>query len=1046
MHSLCHKIRLIVLGLCVLSSIIDGPAGTAQLPSSSMRTKRSSFATKYAGNDNGPLDPSSSLPRMRLVLARNMQKSNALTLLLNEQRDRGSQNYRQWITPQAFGSRFGASDDDVKQITDWLTTNDLLDVQVSPAKDIISFTGSVSKVQKAFATVIHKYKVGDQLYYANVLEPTLPADLARRITAVQGLTNFAANPKPAVLVRKNVSANLSGNTVQGLGPAELAGIYDISPLYQSGILGSHSSIAVVGAASPSITDFNIYKTLFNLPPNDYQLIQVPGSKPGPGTGDTVLEAMLDLELAGAVAPRAQLLYVESDDLIAAVAYVIDNRLSQVISMSYVSCELPSPADAMYQALAIQAAAEGISWINAAGDSGAAACDPPGADTAAGGLAVNLPASVPEITGVGGTSFITPPAINASANASGTTPYVEEAGWNGVESGLTVTASGGGISKDFYKPGFQSSVQDGILFRAVPDVSLAASTGNPGYLVISEGQAEYVGGTSAATPVFAGVSALVNDYLVTNGLVGHSGLGSLNPQLYRLAETAPEVFHDVTTGSNQVTCNEGSLDCAEGLLGYVAGPGYDMVTGLGSIDVDKLATAWTTAVFEPSVTTLSTSNPDSSGDVAVQATVTAPTGPLEGTVVFSWSNESYGPVNNSIARVNVGPDGIAATTFHGLPRGTNLISATFQGTTALLGSVSKPAQVLVNTAQPAMATIQLIDTSESYPAGAAIPLSASVLGNDTQPVGTVSFFLGNMLVGSALVKNGFATTLSSLPLPAGPALLSARYSGDTVYAPVSSTAVPLTVLSAPADTPTNQVSVHLAASATQALAGEPVTLTASLIGLPINSNGTITFYANQVPLGQKLTMSQAAATATYTTIPAGPSLVTAVYDPGASGQMIASSALVVTVEAPTTTADFILTVPPSYALQPGSSGSIPLTISSIGGFAGLVKFTCTGSISGYACMVPSIITTKGTTTANALLEAQLTAFMPAFALLITWGPGRLRRKRYASIAALAGLLVLTGCGLHINSAAAFSNAGSYPLVITATSGSITHTATVTVQIQ
>ena len=211
----------------------------------------------------------------------------------------------------------------------------------------------------------------------------------------------------------------------------------------------------------------------------------------------------------------------------------------------------------------------------------------------------LPASVPEVTGVGGTTFSE--GIGgywASSNGEygySALSYIPEVGWNDTSSVGHLSASGGGMSTLYKRPAWQTApgVQ-ALNVRFVPDVSMSASEQHDPYLVVEGGTVLEIGGTSAATPVFAGIMLLLNQYLGTNGL------GNINPELYSLASTASGVFHDITSGSNLVPCVAGTNGCIGGYLGYAAGPGYDMVTGLGSVDAYNLALAWRGAA-QPSVT-------------------------------------------------------------------------------------------------------------------------------------------------------------------------------------------------------------------------------------------------------------------------------------------------------------------------------------------------------------------------------------------------------------------------------------------------------------
>jgi subtilase family serine protease len=167
-------------------------------------------------------------------------------------------------------------------------------------------------------------------------------------------------------------------------------------------------------------------------------------------------------------------------------------------------------------------------------------------------------------------------------------------WNETGGG-GLLASGGGASTYFPKPLWQTGPgvpNDNA--RDVPDVSFSASGNHDPYTVVNANGVRATGGTSASSPSFAGVVALLNHYVMSKGIQAVPGLGNINPQLYKLAQSTTNVFHDITVGNNMVPCSPGSLDCsASGMIGFNAGPGYDQATGLGSIDVYNLFTQWNT---------------------------------------------------------------------------------------------------------------------------------------------------------------------------------------------------------------------------------------------------------------------------------------------------------------------------------------------------------------------------------------------------------------------------------------------------------------------
>ncbi len=302
-----------------------------------------------------------------------------------------------------------------------------------------------------------------------------------------------------------------------------------------------------------------------------------------------------------------------------------------MSTSYGDCEsnfTQSDINALV-ALTQQANAQGITVVGPAGDAGAADCDGDfaGRRVARLGLAVDIPASLPYVTGVGGTTLNDLGTTwnsagqsfsvffgkggqgywdsnNNSSNSSALS-YVPETAWNDTLVDGVLDTSGGGRSIYFSKPSWQIGngvPNDGR--RDVPDVSLAASASHDGYLSCSQGSCingfrgsdnslNIVGGTSLDAPAFAGIVALINQK--TNSIQGNA-----NPALYRLAATVPGIFHDVTDGGNQVPCRAGTQDCpSTGFMGYTAGNGYDLATGLGSVDVSRLVNAWVSSVMSDS---------------------------------------------------------------------------------------------------------------------------------------------------------------------------------------------------------------------------------------------------------------------------------------------------------------------------------------------------------------------------------------------------------------------------------------------------------------
>ena len=246
------------------------------------------------------------------------------------------------------------------------------------------------------------------MHYANSGDPSLPAELGGIVQWIRGLDDFRLQPialKPSQVAAKPAYTSLTTG-FNYIAPEDMAAMYDILPLYNSGITGRGQSIVVVGQTDVNISDIEEFRSYFNLSANDPRMVLVPKTT-DPGISATDLpEADIDLEWSGAIARDATIVYVYSQFVMDALDYAINENVAPVITMSYGSCEQLESTSVLngLRTYARQAAAQGISWLAASGDTGANGCY--GQDTARGltGLSVNTPASVPEVTGLGGTTL------------------------------------------------------------------------------------------------------------------------------------------------------------------------------------------------------------------------------------------------------------------------------------------------------------------------------------------------------------------------------------------------------------------------------------------------------------------------------------------------------------------------------------------------------------------------------------------------------------------------------------------------------------------
>jgi pseudomonalisin len=546
--------------------------------------------------DEGTVAPEYRMERMVLTLLPDSTQQQSLLQLLDEQQDPESPYYHHWLSPEQYGESFGVSEADTAQLTEWLESHGMDVDEIAGGRRAIVFSGTAAQVESAFHTETHTYKIGKEIHHANASEPQIPAAFSDVVGGVVSLHDFRSEAMNNG--RRLPMPEFTSGSNYYLAPADFATIYDLAPAYQQSITGSGQAVAIVGRTNINLSDVRQFRSAFGLPAIDPQII-VNGTNPGIVSSAEETEADLDVEWSGAVARNATTKFVVSkstnstDGAFLSAQYIVSHNIAPVMSMSFGLCEaaLGSSGNSFIYSLWQQAAAEGISVLVAAGDSGAAGCDSPSSSRATHGKAVNGLCSSPYSVCVGGTEFndTSKPSLywspkNAAETEASALSYIPEMAWNESGSG-GLWAGGGGASTIYPKPSWQSGTgvpADGK--RDVPDVSLTAA-GHGGYLIYQNGELFVVGGTSAAAPSFAGIMALV----VQNET---SKVGNANTIFYPLATKqragGAAVFHDITSGNNSVP----------GQTGFNATPAYDQATGLGSVDASVLIAHWGNAAPAP----------------------------------------------------------------------------------------------------------------------------------------------------------------------------------------------------------------------------------------------------------------------------------------------------------------------------------------------------------------------------------------------------------------------------------------------------------------
>jgi hypothetical protein len=627
--------------------------------------------------DQGKVDPSLKVGRITMMFQPTATQQADLDALLAAQQNPTSASFHQWLTPGQYGARFGIAQADLDMVTAWLLAHGFVVVEAPASRNFIVFDGTAAQVESAFHTEIHNYVVSGRKFYANSAEPSVPSALAVVVPGFRGLNNYQLRPRStrkspmSSAPQPNFTSNTSG--FHFLSPGDFAQIYDLNPQYSAStaIDGTGQNIVIVGQSNIVLADISAFRTASGLPARAPLVTLVPTSTdPGvlSSTGDEQ-ESSGDLEWAGAVAKNATIRLVYSGNgVFDALQYAISQNYAPVISMSYGACEATFATSDINSivALAQQANSQGITIVSSAGDGGATDCDGDLSNYPAQlGLSVDVPASLPYVTGVGGTEFnegnghYWQPASGSDVVTSALS-YIPEVVWNDSSLANGLLAGGGGASQVFGKPSWQTGTgvpADGA--RDVPDISLGASPNHDGYLVCnqflptgsttftssclnggfrySDNSLQVYGGTSFGAPAFAGILALINQK------TGSTGQGNVNYILYSLAASSPTAFHDITTGDNKSPCVQGTENCPNGgSIGFSAGTGYDQATGLGTIDATNLVNAWSSITTSSGSTpTLSSISPTSISSGAASFTLTATGSNFATNAQILWNGSTSG---------------------------------------------------------------------------------------------------------------------------------------------------------------------------------------------------------------------------------------------------------------------------------------------------------------------------------------------------------------------------------------------------------------------
>ena len=1073
-----------------------------------------------AANDRGAAPESMQLERMHLVLKRSASQDASLRQLIGDLHTAGTASYHKWLTPDQFGRQFGPSDEDIATIQAWLSGHGFNVAKVNPGRQTIEFSGNVGQLRSAFHTQIHKYQVSGKIHYANATDPQIPAALAPVVGGFVSLNNFRLKSYARLLGKAIYDRGTDkatprwtwGNNSMGyefvLAPQDYAVQYDLNPLYSAGLNGSGQTIAIVNESNIDIEEVNAFRSMFGLSVNPPQVI-IDGNDPGvdginnpDGANDASVEAYLDVEWAGAVAPGATIDLVIAADtelesgLVLAAEHAVYGNVAPILSLSFGSCESSLGAENQFlSGLWEQAAAQGITVLVSAGDSGSAGCDDDNTQYyAVYGQAVNGFASTPYNVGVGGTDFYYSNYANMSSLAD-FAPYwsttatqtpaaslkgvIAEQPWNNSQYGLniynlwsqsggfesSIVAGGGGASNSavcstgvydssgactgslagYPKPVWQAgSGVPADKVRDLPDVSLFASNGvNYTFYPIcavdgdcqqpSGGnlyQISGVGGTSASTPSFAGIMALVNQK--------YGRQGQADFVLYPLKAQVPAAFHDVTRGTNSVPCAITSVyseygtysptDCIavsspdivvdptygaaeEGEIGstatnaaeYNATAGYNLATGLGTVDANQLVMNWASVKFVSTSTTLTASSTalTHGSTITVSGQVTSASGTPTGQVaLMTDSTEAVNQGQAHFALSNGAYASNATDPVNYLPGGTYNIWGQYGGDAKNGLSTSAKTQITVSPENSGLYLNVLEPSGGSspslVPSGtrgiaygtvlslSAIPIPTSKLsayescftGSSSScpsfqsATGTVVFKDGGTALNTAVPNaEGEAEYTPPATFSAGSHSITASYSGDSSYNASSASAVTFSVAQATPNvlivTPESSYPQGTSSSLTVLVEGmgngaAPTTVAVS--GAP---KGTATSAALSAGVDPSYGTTMGTATVTIpATAPAGNYAVSAAYTPDSASSANYSNGASSSLALQITPASGIATTTTATATQASTSPLAAITLS------GTVKVASGSAPQGTVFLVAGMLdsTTSGATAGDYIIQS------------------------------------------------------------------------------
>ncbi len=507
-----------------------------------------------------PLGRVDATNRLDLAIGLPIRNGNAFTAFLKDVYDPGSPRFHHFLTPAQFSQQFGPTIADYEALKAFAQASGLTVTHTHANRTILDVKGSVADIEKALHITMRTYKhpTENRIFFAPDTDPT--PDCAVPILHIAGLDNFSL-PHPNYKSRpvgKPAGKTTGAHPQLGSGPSGsyLGGDFRAAYVPKVVLTGAGQTVGLLEFDAYFANDPVQYEIDAGLPNVHLSNIPINGFAGPPGTAN--VEVALDIEMVMAMAPGISEIFVyEATNSVLVSSSLVDDMLSTMADddlANQLSSSWTFPVDPTSDQIYLQMAAQGQSYFNASGDSGAYL---PGK--------IPTPNDNPNITIVGGTTLSTTGPLGE---------WQSEEVWSYFNQGTGTNASSGGYSSAFPIPSWQLNVSmanngGSSTFRNLPDVALTADNI---FIVADNGQAEFASGTSAAAPLWAAFTALVNEQGISQA--GRPPVGFLNPAIYAICKGPlyPAAFHDITTGNNtnKISTNE-----------FFAVTGYDLCTGWGT---------------------------------------------------------------------------------------------------------------------------------------------------------------------------------------------------------------------------------------------------------------------------------------------------------------------------------------------------------------------------------------------------------------------------------------------------------------------------------